>query len=78
MLTLGEALTEWVTGITDHADAHWCVTNNSALGVGAAGARTRITALLIHAGPAGWALAVTDTFWSAVWRCADEVWQTRA
>lgn len=79
-------LTDWdgstrsvrITGEFWLTRANWLVVCHSTVGVKTARAWTRIDALLIDARTIAWTIAVDDTFWTAIGRCADHIGQTSA
>lgn len=72
------ALGERIAVVAGHADAHRRVGHDSTLGIGSAGAWTRVDALVVPACSIVRALAVADALGSTVRRAADELRQTRA
>jgi hypothetical protein len=72
MITLNRnAVSVWVACIGFLARTNWIVTDYSTLSVGTAYSRTRIFTLLVDASQIRWAIAVTNTFGSAVWYSTD-------
>ncbi len=72
MITLNwNAVSEWIACIGFLARANGIVTDYSTLSVVTAYTRTRIFTLLVDASQIRWAIAVTNTFGSAVWYSTD-------
>ena len=72
------ALRKRVSNISLVADTNGNMASNSAVGIDAAEARTRVLALSADAGLVRRTVRVDDTLWAAVGRRANHLWQAGA
>lgn len=76
-LTFFNASEEWISTVTNRANANWIVVDYTTIRVDATRARTRILASLLDACRIRAAICANHTFWPTRWRTTDIIWLTR-
>lgn len=72
------ALDKGISYVARDTNTPWSMTDDTALSVGSAETRTRVTTFLVDASLMTWTFTVTNTLWSTIgWR-ANEIREARA